>query len=417
MRVLHVSTSDTRGGAARGSFWLHQALCEAGIDSVMLVGRKYSDDERVIPINGMTARVRERVRDSLDQLPLHGYRKTDESFWTVGWVPRRLSRAVDDLRPDLVHLHWMGGGFMPIRALSGLPQPVVWTLRDMWAFTGGCHYTAGCTGYRTRCGKCPQLNSTRENDLSRAVWMHKSKAWADLNLWLVPISTWLARCARRSSLFAEVPSTVIPNGVDSRRFHPMPSAEARAAWGLAPDKRYVLFGAVGPLSDERKGFGRLAEATRVLAAQCWTTRAELLVFGDYAPDTLPPLGLKTRFLGHIDNDDRLAQLYAGADVMVVPSLQEAFGKTLIEAMACGTPVVAFASGGPMDIVSHKENGYLARPFDAADLARGIDWCLEMPGRTEELGRKARRRVEEDFDMSIIVQHYRDLYRSVLGRAK
>ena len=417
MRILHVSTSDTRGGAARGSFWLHQALCEAGIDSLMLVGRKYSDDDRVIPLNGGMARVRERVRDSLDQLPLHGYRKTDDSFWTVGWVPRQLSSAVEAVRPDLLHLHWMGGGFMPIRALKDLPLPVVWTLRDMWAFTGGCHYTAGCNGYRTRCGYCPQLSSARENDLSRAVWLHKKKAWDDLNLWLVPISNWLADCASQSSLLAEVPSRVIPNGVDVRRFRPMPSAEARAAWGLAPDKRYILFGAVGALSDERKGFGQLAEATRVLAAACWTTRAELLVFGDMAPDTSLPLGLKTHFLGHIDDDDRLAQLYAGADVMVTPSLQEAFGKTLIEAMACGTPVVAFASGGPLDIVSHKENGYLARPFDAADLAHGIDWCLEMPGRAQELGQKARRRVEEDFDMSVVVRHYSDLYQSILGRIR
>ena len=416
MRILHISTSDTRGGAARGSYWLHQALCEAGVDSLMLVGRKYSDDERVIPLNGVTARVRERVRDSLDQLPLRGYRKTDESFWTVGWVPRGLGRSVTDLRPDLVHLHWMGGGFMPISALSSLPGPLVWTLRDMWAFTGGCHYTGGCTGYRTECGRCPQLGSSRENDLSRVMLRHKGKAWADLNLWLVPISNWLADCAKRSRLFADVPSRVIPNGVDTRRFWPIPAAEARAAWGLAPDKRYILFGAVGALSDERKGFGQLVEAADILAAACWTSRAEMLVFGDLAPNLSPPLGLKTRFLGPINDDERLAQLYAAADVMVVPSLQEAFGKTLIEAMACGTPVVAFASGGPVDIVTHRENGYLARPFEVADLAHGIAWCLESPGRTEELGRRARRRVEEDFDMSVVVRHYQDLYSSILARA-
>lgn len=416
MRILHISASDTRGGAARGSYWLHQALCEAGVDSLMLVGRKYSDDERVIPLAGAAARVHEWVRDSLDQLPLSGYTKTEASFWTVGWVPRGLARAVKALRPDIVHLHWIGGGFMPIKALTGLTTPVVWTLRDMWAFTGGCHYTAGCTGYRTRCGRCPQLGSTRENDLSRMVWRHKSKAWADLDLWLVPVSNWLAECAKQSSLFADVPVQVIPNGVDSRRFRPVPPAEARAAWGLAPDKHYILFGAIGALSDERKGFGQLVEATDVLAGSRRPTQTELLVFGDIAPDMSPPMGLKTHFLGHIDDDAQLARLYAGSDVMVAPSLQEAFGKTVVESMSCGTPVVAFNSGGPQDIVEHQENGYLARPFEAADLANGINWCLDSPGRTEELGRRARHQVKEKFDMGVVVKRYRDLYESILARA-
>lgn len=413
MRILHISTSDTRGGAARGSYWLHRALCEAGIDSVMLVGRKYSDDERVLSFSGVTAPVRERLRDALDQVPLRGYRKTDESFWTVGWVPRRLTSSVASLRPDLVHLHWFGGGFLPISALTNLSVPLVWTLRDMWAFTGGCHYTAGCTGYRTSCGRCPQLHSIRDRDLSRSIWQQKHDTWAGLNLWLVPISTWLAECAAQSRLFAETPSRVIPNGVDTRRFRPIPAAEARAAWGLSPDRRYILFGAVNALHDGRKGFSQLAEAARILTESCWTTRAELLVFGDLAPETAPSLGLTTRFLGPIDDDERLAQLYAAADVMVVPSLQEAFGKTLIEAMACGTPVVAFASGGPVDIVTHGEDGYLARPFEPTDLARGIEWSLESPSRTEELGRRARRRVEQDFDMRVVVDRYHDLYRSIL----
>lgn len=414
MRVLHISATDTRGGAARGSFWLHRALREAGVDSLMLVGRKFSRDERVVALNGATtARVTEGLRDAFDQLPLYGYRKP-ETFWTIGWLPRSLTSAVRDLEPDLVHLHWTGGGFMPIRAIQGLPGPLVWTLRDMWPFTGGCHYTTGCTGYHKNCGRCPQLHSTRDADLSRAVWERKRKAWNGLDLWLVPISTWLADCVRRSSLLGRHPIRVIPNGVDGRRFRPIAMAKARAAWGLAPDKRYILFGALSARHDERKGFAHLAEAARILAGACWTQRAELIVFGDASPETAPELGLTTRFLGHIGDDKRLAQLYAAADVMVVPSLEEAFGKTLIEAMACATPVVAFASGGPKDIVVHRQTGYLARPFDPADLAKGIAWCLDEPRRPEQLGRKARHRVEEVYDMSVVAESYHDLYRSILA---
>jgi glycosyltransferase involved in cell wall biosynthesis len=140
------------------------------------------------------------------------------------------------------------------------------------------------------------------------------------------------------------------------------------------------------------------------------------VFGDLAPDNAGELAIPARFLGHIDDDRRLAELYAAADVMVAPSLQEAFGKTVIEAMACGTPVVAFDGTGPADIIAHRKTGYLAKAFDARDLANGIAWCLAAPDHTEDLGRAARTRAESRFDISLIADRYADLYRRMHRRA-
>jgi glycosyltransferase involved in cell wall biosynthesis len=385
------------------------------IDSVMLVGRKYSDDESVVPISGHLASAREWLRGRLDTIPLRRYEKTDDSFWTVGWVPRRLAPMVASLKPDLIHIHWTGAGFLPVDILRTLPYPIVWTLRDMWAFTGGCHYTAGCRRYQTGCGHCPQLRSEVSQDLSHSVWQNKRCNWNGVDLWLVPISNWLADCARRSPLFATTPIKVIPNGVDGRRFHPVPRAQARAVWELDPDKRYVLFGALGAVHDERKGFRALVEALHELDKLKLPQRPELVVFGDDAPrEDLPP-DLPVRFVGHISDDEKLAQLYASADVTVIPSLQEAFGKTVIEAMACGSPVVAFRSGGPADIIVHQETGYLAEPFDPVDLARGIAWCLQNSVRAN-MGHKARSRVEDNFESHIVAQSYQKLYRSILGRA-
>lgn len=410
MRVLHLGTTDIRGGAARGAYWLHQALGEKDVESMMLVGRKYSEDGSVTAASGALSPLVERLRDGLDPLPLKRYAKTDESFWTVGWLPRDLHRQVDALDPDIVHLHWTGAGFLPVDALAKLGRPLVWTLRDMWAITGGCHYSGACRRYEVSCGFCPQLRSDKERDISRVMWQRKRRAWRNLDLTLVPISTWLADCVRRSRFLPDCPIEVIPNGIDTQVFHPVPKAEAHAAWGLTGDRRYILFGALGALQDQRKGYDEFVQALRHMARDCWSTRAEILVFGDVKPESAGELALPARFLGHIDDDRRLAQLYAAADVMVVPSLQEAFGKTVAEAMACGTPVASFGGTGPADIVTHKRSGYLARRGDPRDLAAGIAWCLGIPERTEALGHEARARAEREYDIHAIAGRYADLYR-------
>jgi glycosyltransferase involved in cell wall biosynthesis len=415
MKVLHLSTTDIQGGAARGAFWLHKALQQQGVQSSMFVDRKYSDDATVLSATGAVARTGSRIRSRLDRMPLARYRVTQDSFWSIGWVPHPIERFVRRVDPDIVHVHWIGDGFLPIGALRHLDYPIVWTLRDMWSFTGGCHYTAGCDRYRLGCGTCPQLRSADPRDLSARVWRRKQRAWHGLDLWLVPISSWLADCARTSTLFDDHPIEVIPNGVDTRRFRAYDKAEARQHWDLPQDRRLILFGGIDPVRDPRKGFAPLVEALKRLAADGWAERAMLVVFGAKPEGAPPDCGLPARFVGHISNDDDLARLCAAADVMAAPSLQEAFGKTLIEAMACGTPVVAFNTGGPVDIVSHRENGYLAVPGDSADFAAGLAWCLDAKERRDALAGRARIAAEQQFDIAVIAQRYRALYTRILAR--
>lgn len=417
MKVLHLSTFDIRGGAARGAYWLHQALERRGVDSRMLVGRKYSSDPAVSEPSSRLHRLTNALSGRLDTLPLSRYRKTRESYWTLGWLPDRIEEAVAALKPEIVHVHWTGGGFMSVGSLRHLRCPVVWTLRDMWAFTGGCHYTAGCERYATACGRCPQLRSSDEKDLSRWMWHHKQQAWRGVDLWLVPISSWLSDCLHHSGMFDDMPPVeVIPNGVDTGAFRPCDQAFSKLAWDLPADRRHILFGAVDATDDVRKGFHHMIEAVRILAERGWSDHAELVVFGGEAPSDLFDLGLPIRSVGRVDDDDALAHLYSACDVMVVPSEQEAFGKTLVEAMACGTPVVAFARGGPTDIVEHRRTGFLAEPSNVEDLANGIAWCLEDRARNAELGRQARHRAKCDFEIDIVAGRYESLYQQILSRA-
>jgi glycosyltransferase involved in cell wall biosynthesis len=416
MKVLHLCTTDADGGAARGSLWLHEALCGQDVQSLMMVARKSSDDPTILPLPRMSDRISARIRGVLDDLPLRRYRKTGDSFWSVGWIPSQIGHVIEEVDPDVVHLHWLGAGFLPISALPQIRRPLVWTQRDMWGFTGGCHYTAGCTRYMQQCGACPQLRSDRAEDLSRAIFRRKQRHWRGLDLTLVPVSSWMGERVRESALFRNTAVEVIPNGLDIGLFRPTPQAEARQGWGLPADRPIILYGALNATKDRRKGFPELLAAVRRHAGDPAARDTLLVVFGDDEPADRPDFGIEARYVGMVRDDARLAQLYSAADVYVMPSLQEAFGKTLIESMACGTPVVAFRSGGSVDIVGHRDDGYLAEAFSPDDLGRGMAWCLEHGRGNEALRARARRKVEARFDINVVARRYRDLYRRVLDRS-
>ncbi|MGH7715385.1 MAG: glycosyltransferase, partial [Vulcanimicrobiaceae bacterium] len=256
-----------------------------------------------------------------------------------------------------------------------------------------------------------------KHDLSHAIWSRKHRHWAPVELWLGPISTWLAACARSSSLCRAAPIEVIPNGLDLDLFHPIGRVRAREACGLPADRPIIVYGAMRATRDPRKGFRELLVALTKLREVPSLRNTVLVVFGDLKPGDLPDLGMDSRYVGYINDDRQLARLYASADVAVMPSLQEAFGKTTIEAMACGTPVVAFDSGGPRDIIDHRVDGYLTRPFDTGDLARGIAWCLAEQRNGGTLGSRARTKVEAKFDIAVVAARYHALYQTAVAASR
>jgi glycosyltransferase involved in cell wall biosynthesis len=288
-------------------------------------------------------------------------------------------------------------------------------LHDIWAFTGGCNYSSGCDQYIKFCGACPQLGSQKESDISQWVWQRKAKAWKNINLTIVTPSRWLAECARKSSLFHNLRIEVIANGLDDQVYKPIDQTMARKLLNLPLDKKLVLFGAMNSTSNRRKGFHLLEPALRKLSQDKSQENIELVIFGASQPANIPNFGLKTHYLGRLYDDISLALVYSAADVMTVPSIQEAFGQTASESLACGTPVVAFDITGLKDIVAHQQNGYLAKPFDVDDLAKGIAWVLEDKHRWLSLSQRSREKVEQEFTLQAQAQKYISLYRSLLAK--
>jgi glycosyltransferase involved in cell wall biosynthesis len=412
MKPLILSTADINGGAARAAYRLHQGLQSIDVSSQMLVQTKTSDDVTVISPRSKIDKGIAKLRLTLDRLPLLAYKKSEREIYSLQWLPERVAAKVAQIDPDVINLHWVCHGFLNIETLTKFTQPIVWTLHDMWAFTGGCHYNQECDRYIDSYGACPQLSSSSNHDLSHWVWQRKAKAWKNINLTIVTPSKWLAKCVSSSSLFKDLRIEVIPNGLDTDRYKPMNRQLARQLLGLPEDKLLVLFGAMNATSDPRKGFHLLQQALLSLSKSEWKEQLSLVVMGASQPSSQLDFGFKTHYLGKLSDDISLALIYAAADVFVAPSIQDNLPNTVMEALSCGTPCVAFNIGGMPDMIEHQRNGYLAQAYKTEDLAQGIAWVLVNLERHSKLCKIAREKAECEFTSAIQAQRYTSIFTEI-----
>jgi glycosyltransferase involved in cell wall biosynthesis len=410
MKPLILSTYDIQGGAARASYRLHQGFRQIGLESQMLVQYRTSDDRTVLGSQTKLDKTIAFLRPGLDGLPLGYYRQRKRDRYSLQWLPDGVAKQVQRILPDVVNLHWTGSGFVNIATLPRISKqlkiPLVLTLHDMWAFTGGCHYSDGCDRYHQACGQCPALASHRAADLSRWVWQRKRNLWQNLDLTIVTPSQWLANCARASSLLQQARIEVIPYGLDLQRYCPQPKDWVRKLLRLPLEKPLILFGAADATSDRRKGFHLLEAALRSLRSVEWEVEPELVIFGASRPVNPPDFGFRSHYLGTLQDDLSLAIVYASADVFVAPSVQDNLPNTVLEALACGVPCVAFQVGGMPDLIDHERTGYLAKPFEVEELARGMVWALQ---HGTVLAPQARAKAERDYGLTLQADRYRSLF--------
>jgi glycosyltransferase involved in cell wall biosynthesis len=419
VNITLVSTFDLNGGAAQAAHRLHRALRGRGIASQLLVNRRDSDDPdvvRVVPTSAedtaMWATRYAAIRAEEDVYPVlkahrfspfHGERAPSAAQWLD-----RLQTA------DVINLHWVRGfvdweAFFPSQPAT---RPVVWTLHDLNPFTGGCHYAGGCTGFTDSCGRCPVLGSDAGDDLSAQV-LHRKRAVlarSQMPLHLVAPSRWIAKEAQRSSLFAAQPLEVIPNSLDLDRFRPFDREAARAELGLPPGSIIMLFVA-HLLDDRRKGLHRLAAALRLLGP---VPGLEVVAVGMGTPAFDAPVPLTVRPFQA--SSACIARFYAAADLVVVPSDQDNLPNTVLEALACGRPVVAFPVGGVPDMICDGETGLLAHGFSDADLSEALVRALQARPRWLALGETARRQVERENAPEVQARRYAALFERVVRDA-
>jgi glycosyltransferase involved in cell wall biosynthesis len=406
MRILHISAAHHKSGAGIAALLTHKALLKKGIESKLIFIENIEDlsQENIIAYeNNFYRIICRKFSTFIDNILLIFYPNRINELFSVGFWGLKHRKNKYFISSDIIHLHWINHGFINISEIQKWGKPVVWTLRDMWAFTGGCHYSINCSKYQSGCGNCYKLNSNSEFDLSFLMNKYKKKYLnTDKIIWIA-VSSWIEKRANESAILKGKPIEVIYSGIDISCFNQIPIEIAREKLNLPLNKKIILIGATN-INDKYKGFEYIKNLLNRI-------EDEILIvsFGN---------GIINRNLishevinmGYIDDSHKLNLLYNSADIFLAPSISEAFGKTFAEAQSSGLPVLCFNETGPKDIIEHRITGYLSDYLSDNDLYIGYNFLCQ-----NKLDRKyISTRATELFDIDNIINNYIRVYKRFIN---
>ncbi|MDX1683704.1 MAG: glycosyltransferase [Saprospiraceae bacterium] len=414
MKVVIVSNRDLKGGGAYlAALRLTRALRENGVDTQMLVKEKQSDEEFVEALtqDSPWTKIKAFLKEYSERLYLFTRIKSKENRFNFSLGRQGLN--IEDhpliVSADVVHFHWINKAFVSLESFSRIAEMgkgLVWTMHDMWAFTGGCHYSGECTKYRSNCGSCPVLGSGLTNDLSRSTWVRKNELYKRIRISGVTCSEWLERSARRSRLWSGFDVRTINNAIDTDFFAP-------GAVSSGTKKRTMLFIA-RHVDDHRKGLDLLKEAIQKYLdiTPEGQQRLRLNIVGEY--ERKMDFGVETNYLGFVGSREELRSAYLTSDIFALPSREDNLPNTLVEASSCGLVSVAFGVGGVPEMIDDGETGYLLEPGNVQSLADVIRRLIDMP--QEDLNKMkdtARELALKKYSPGAVAEKYLSVYKEML----
>lgn len=419
MKIVHINTYEGNGGAGRACLRLNNALKSQGTDSSVLVYYQFHKSEQSRSFSTSLFQKIRAVYHILAERYIAKFLTRSElkTPFSIQWFGSNIVNHPAVRSADVIHLHWINHGFLKpahLAALEELNKPIVWTFHDSNAFTGGCHVRYACENFHKQCGNCPLLKMTGPKDLSHRNWLKKKKGYANLDFHIIAPSQWMADSVRFSSLMGVRQQTVIPNTIETAIFKPYLKADAKKIFKLRPEKFVILSGFMPSKNDKHKGTAYLLDALQILAKRPGIDPANihLLIFGNKEGVVLPEFPFETTLLGTIQDDTQLAKCYSAADAFITPSLEDNLPNTVMESLACATPVIAFKTGGIPDMVQHLVNGYLADYQSAEDLATGMEWLYHEENAID-IQKEARLTILKYFSEEVVAQKHLQLYQSLL----
>ena len=401
IKVLHIVGGSQQNGSFKGAEVLHQALLKQDIDSKILndsqanlIKTSNNADEGISTINNnFFSRFMNKLFVLIEKffkfIILHSPRDT----FTFGLLGTDLTKLKEYDEADIIHIHWLNQGFIKLKSLSKIDKPTVWTMRDMWPFTGGPHYTLDFKKYES-------------GYLSKKMKSFKSKIYRD-NFNFVAVSEWLKNEAQKSEVLKKNKIIKIYNNINLKDFKIIPKKTARSNLNISTKKQIILFGAQNPQS-LRKGWEIFVNSLKKIDISSYY----LLIFGNFwSHKTLDDIGIEYKSIGFVNDNKKLNYIYSSADFFVASSLQDAFAKTFVESLACGTPVICFSDTFGKEVIHHKRNGFIVDDFDADKLKNGIEWISN-----EIKKEKFKEKIFDDnilkFDSELIAKQYIGLYKSI-----
>ena len=420
MKVLIVNTAERKGGAAIAANRLMKALCRNGVEAKMLVRDRATSDTRVMSLSADMKRRWHFLEERLRIWTANGFSRDNLFGVDIASSGTDITKLQAFEEADVIHLHWVNQGMLSLdglRAIFASGKPVVWTMHDMWPFTGICHYSDGCNRYTAECGRCPMLRHPGEHDLSRTTFDRKMSVYNGGKIAFVACSRWLASLARKARLTEGHCVTDIPNAIDTDLFSPRDKAQARTRLELPADRQLLLFGSM-KTTDKRKGMDYLIEACRMLADRYpdMTDRLGVAVLGAASAGYTDSFPFPIYCLDYVSDERELVDIYNAVDLYVTPSLQDNLPNTIVEAMSCGTPCVGFDTGGIPQMIAHRVNGYVARYKSAEDLAEGIYTTLYC-GEYDRMCRNARAEAVAQYSEPVAAARYIQVYEGLISQVR
>ena len=412
MRILHLAYSDSTLGGAIGAYRLHRSMVDIGLQSRLLVFKKKKNDPTVLQfplIHRFPVVLSSSITKRLSLLQ----KSAVPSFRSLNILPTGIHHKINKMNPDMVQMHWINNNTISIAEISRIKSPVVWKLPDMWAFSGTEHYLAPGAYERYKEGyhSGNRLDGDRGFDLDRIFWKYKRWCWKNTKIGIVCPSQWLSKCAKRSVLFGNYQIRNIPNPLDTERYKPALTEVARKQLGLPIGKELVLFASFKAVGDRRKGFHHLKKCLEIMANIPRFNNVELVIMGSDGDPNSRLFGFPVHYMGHVEDELKVIKIYQSSDTIVLPTEADNLPNVIKEGTCCGIPCVGFSVGGMPDMISHRETGYLVKPFDANDMVSGIQWVLDQ--NKEILVKRVREKAAQLHDPKKRVIDYLEFYKTII----
>lgn len=408
-KVLHLCKSDSMGGASKAAYRIHRSLLKNGINSIMYVADKQSQDNTVFAPNSLFEKSWSYLATHLDGIPKRFFITPNKTFHSCGFFGIRIMKLIKEIQPDIIHLHWIGDGFLRLETLKSISCPIVWRLSDMWPFCGAEHYCLDSQRYITGYSFLNRNKNELGLDINQWVWKRKKNIYAKLKtkITLACPTIWIQDRAKESFLFKHFHSKLIPTGHDFSQYQLLDKNFSRNKWGMDPNKRILLFGGNNAIHDNRKGFSFIKSALNHIPEK---NKYQLISFG--GKKTIGDIyGVSHIELGYIDNFQDLNSLYCASDIFLAPSIQENLANTILESQACGLCVFVFPVGGMTEGVIHKQTGYIGEDISSKSIINAINWRFEE--NNIEIEFKCRKNIVDNFSEYQQARKFIDLYKTLL----